>query len=164
MALACAATLLAAVHRSAFAVLAVPIQAQFGFSLAEMGVLQSGLLFGYLCGQIPSGLAADRVGGARLLMLGFLAWSLASTSMAAAGGSAAPFAFILLSRAALGLGQSCMMPVRPVGGSLGDDRGTAGARTLSASAAGGTAGQCPPGKQRGSLLALPLRGLNTHTN
>ena len=52
VAAACAATLLAAVHRSSFAVLAVPIQSQFGFSLAQMGVLQSALLLGYLVGQV----------------------------------------------------------------------------------------------------------------
>lgn len=43
---------LAAVHRVAFSVLAVPIQAQLGLSLVQMGMLQSSLLAGYVLGQV----------------------------------------------------------------------------------------------------------------
>jgi hypothetical protein len=49
---ACLAMALAAVHRVAFSVLSVPIQAEFGLSLPEMGMLQSALLGGYVLGQV----------------------------------------------------------------------------------------------------------------
>jgi hypothetical protein len=49
---ACLAMALAALHRVAFSVLAVPIQAEFGLSLPEMGMLQSALLGGYMLGQV----------------------------------------------------------------------------------------------------------------
>jgi MFS family permease len=50
--LACLVMSLAAVHRVTFSVLAVPIQAQLGLSLVQMGVLQSSLLAGYVVGQV----------------------------------------------------------------------------------------------------------------
>ena len=56
VAAACAAMLLAALHRVSFSVLAVPIQAQFGLSLPQMGLLQSALLVGYVLGQVGGGL------------------------------------------------------------------------------------------------------------
>ncbi|GAB4823811.1 hypothetical protein N2152v2_010857 [Parachlorella kessleri] len=107
---ACAAMLLAALHRVAFSVLAVPIQQQFGLSLPQMGLLQSALLVGYVVGQIPLGLVADRVGGAQLLLACLFLWSLATSLFAHTPNSKNPFAFMLATRAALGLGQSCIMP------------------------------------------------------
>ena len=65
----------AAVHRVAFAALAVPIQSQLGFSLPQMGLLHSSLLCGYLLGQVPAGFLADRVGGAPLATAGLFLWS-----------------------------------------------------------------------------------------
>ncbi len=50
--IACLTMGLAAVHRVAFSVLAVPIQAELGFSLPQMGLLQSALLLGYVLGQV----------------------------------------------------------------------------------------------------------------
>lgn len=51
----CVAMVLAAVHRAAFAVLAVPIQQDLALSPPQMGKLQCALLLGYLCGQVMSG-------------------------------------------------------------------------------------------------------------
>lgn len=49
---ACVAALLAAVHRAAFSVLAIPLQQQLGLSMAQMGALHSALLVGYLLAQV----------------------------------------------------------------------------------------------------------------
>lgn len=65
---------------------------------------------GQLTAQVPSGLLADQLGGARLLLSGLLTWSLACLSAAAAPASASPFTFLLATRAALGLAQSVFMP------------------------------------------------------
>ena len=46
------AMFLAAAQRCSFSVLALPIQAQLGLSLAQMGVLQSSMLLGYVIGQV----------------------------------------------------------------------------------------------------------------
>ena len=51
------------VHRVLTSVLAVPIAEQFGFSMVEMGFLQSSFLWGYGLNQIPSGVLSDRYGG-----------------------------------------------------------------------------------------------------
>lgn len=107
---ACVAMLLAAAHRVSFSVLAVPIQQQFALSLPEMGLLQSSLLVGYVLGQIPLGIVADRVGGARLLAACLFVWSFANTLFSRAPLLQNPMPYMLATRAALGLGQSCIMP------------------------------------------------------
>ena len=61
LAVGCLAMFGAAVQRVAFSVLAVPIQAEFGFSLPEMGMLQSALLGGYVLGQVGRGRPASPV-------------------------------------------------------------------------------------------------------
>ena len=42
----------ASMHRVTFSVLAVPICAEFGLSLPQMGVLHSAVLAGYILGQV----------------------------------------------------------------------------------------------------------------
>lgn len=49
---ACSAAIMAAVSRTSFSMLAIPIQKQFSLSLADMGLIQSSLLFGYILGQV----------------------------------------------------------------------------------------------------------------
>lgn len=50
----CVAMAMAAVHRAAFSVVALPIQQELGFTLPQMGMLQSALLLGYLIGQVQT--------------------------------------------------------------------------------------------------------------
>lgn len=52
MLLACLAMALAAVHRVAFSVLALPIQAALGLSMPDMGRAHAALLLGYVLGQV----------------------------------------------------------------------------------------------------------------
>ena len=85
------------------------------------------MLGAYLIGQVPSGLLADRFGGARVLLAGLAAWSAATALTAAAamppetllGGSAAAatatatataVAALYASRLLLGLSSACAMP------------------------------------------------------
>ena len=42
----------ASMHRVTFSVLAIPIRAEFGLSLPQMGVLHSAVLAGYILGQV----------------------------------------------------------------------------------------------------------------
>jgi len=110
---ACVATFLAAVSRVSFSVLAVPIQQQYGLKLSDMGLLQSALLMGYVLGQIPAGIVADRLGGVRTITTGLIVWSLAVFAMAATPSPSSnnyPLLFILLARATVGLAQSVLMP------------------------------------------------------
>ena len=67
------------VHRVLTSVLAVPIAEQFGFSMVEMGFLQSSFLWGYGLNQIPSGVLSDRYGGVVVMLTGLLLWSLATS-------------------------------------------------------------------------------------
>lgn len=107
---ACLSTFMAAVGRVSFSVLAVPIQQQYNLRLSEMGLLQSALLIGYVIGQVPAGIVADRLGGPQTLCAGLIAWSIASMAMALSPFVTWPLAVILCSRAALGLAQAVMMP------------------------------------------------------
>lgn len=50
--LACVSMAAAAIHRTAFSVLAPPIQAELGLSLPQMGHVHSALLVGYVLGQV----------------------------------------------------------------------------------------------------------------
>lgn len=49
---ACSASIMAAASRTSFSVLAIPIQERFALSMADMGLIQSSLLFGYIVGQV----------------------------------------------------------------------------------------------------------------
>ena len=116
---------MAPVHRVAFSVLAVPIQAQLGLSLPQMGMLQSSLLVGYVLGQILCSLLADRLDGAHLAAAGLFLWSFVCWQFCRGPSFSNPFMALLLARAALGLAQSCIIPAlsalagEPAGGRPG---------------------------------------------
>ncbi|KAL3156017.1 hypothetical protein ABBQ32_013005 [Trebouxia sp. C0010 RCD-2024] len=101
---------LAAIHRVTFSVLAVPFAAEFNMSLPDMGLLQSAALFGYLLGQIPAGVVADRYGGVHVLLTGLACWSTMTGLNPLARYTPYPLQALLVMRAALGLAQSVMMP------------------------------------------------------
>ena len=60
--------------------------------------------------QIPAGYLADRFGGARVITLGLVAWSLANALTLLAARSPAPLAALLCARLLLGLTQATGQP------------------------------------------------------
>ncbi|CAL5229146.1 g12420 [Coccomyxa viridis] len=102
----------ASMHRVTFSVLAVPIRAEFGLSLPQMGVLHSAVLAGYILGQIPLGVLADRIGGIPVMQSSLLLWTLVTgaTSLIRNLPPQHRFLALLAARAAQGLAQSCIMP------------------------------------------------------
>uniref|UniRef100_A0A7S1CV42 Major facilitator superfamily (MFS) profile domain-containing protein n=1 Tax=Picochlorum oklahomense TaxID=249345 RepID=A0A7S1CV42_9CHLO len=107
---ACSASIMAAVSRTSFSVLAIPIQERFALSMADMGLIQSSLLFGYIVGQIPAGVLADNMGGISALVLGMAAWSLFGVFMLGIPMAGNPIAVLFLLRCGLGFSQSVLMP------------------------------------------------------
>ena len=106
----CMSTALAAISRTSFSVLAIPIQSQLGLSLSEMGLVQSSLLLGYVVGQLPAGFLADSMGGTRTLVCGLLVWSVFGACISALPMLPLPVLSLISLRIGLGLGQSVLMP------------------------------------------------------
>lgn len=102
----------ASAHRVTFSVLAVPLQHELGLSLPQMGILQSALLAGYILGQIPLGVMADRIGGTSVMHISLFLWSAVTglTSLVPGTSRSLQFPALLAARFALGLSQSCIMP------------------------------------------------------
>ncbi|BDA50497.1 Sodium-dependent phosphate transport protein 1, chloroplastic [Coccomyxa sp. Obi] len=102
----------ASAHRVTFSVLAVPLQRELGLSLPQMGILQSAVLAGYILGQIPLGVVADRIGGTLVMHISLFLWSAVTGLTAFVHGTSPSLQFpgLLLARFALGLSQSCIMP------------------------------------------------------
>lgn len=86
----------------------MPMADHYGWSLTEMGVVQSAFFWGYLLTQIPGGYIADRYGGKHVLSFGVIAWSLMTILTPAAATS--NFTLLLVARAFLGLGEGVAMP------------------------------------------------------
>lgn len=107
---ACSAAVMAAVSRTCFSMLAIPIQRDFGLSMGDMGLIQSSLLFGYIVGQIPAGVLSDRIGGIKALLFGLFVWSLFGVLMMGIPLASSPILALLALRSGLGLGQSVLMP------------------------------------------------------
>lgn len=107
---ACSAAIMAAVSRTCFSMLAIPIQQEFGLSLGDMGLIQSSLLFGYILGQIPAGVLSDRIGGIKALLFGLFVWSMFGVLMLGIPLAGSPIVALLGLRCGLGLGQSVLMP------------------------------------------------------
>ena len=86
---------MAAISRVSFSVLPALSQQEYGLKLSDMGILQSSLLMGYVLGQIPAGLVADRLGGVRTLTTGLIVWSVAGIAMAATPLGLSPSSFMM---------------------------------------------------------------------
>ncbi|GLC39136.1 hypothetical protein PLESTB_001509800 [Pleodorina starrii] len=107
------AMLLCNFHRSVFTALLPLVAGSLALTPAEVGLLQSSMLWGYLAGQIPAGRLADERGGDRVLLGGLALWSLATAATSAAAAAASPSAALvtlLVARAAMGLFSSVIMP------------------------------------------------------
>lgn len=102
--------LLCNLDRVAMGILAVPLLTEFNINLAEMGVLQSSYLWGYLLGQLPAGVASDKFGGTRVMICGLVLWSLATCGTALAKFSTFPLTVAIASRVLMGLGSAVALP------------------------------------------------------
>ncbi|KAG1669639.1 hypothetical protein FOA52_010799 [Chlamydomonas sp. UWO 241] len=79
-------------------------------AIEMVGLLHSAMLAGYLAGQLPAGLLADRFGGERLLLLSLALWSAALLASGAAAAQEGGFTLLLATRAAFGLVSASAMP------------------------------------------------------
>lgn len=90
------------IDRTALSISNTAVSASMGLSLGEMGLLLSIFAWAYLIAQIPTGLAADRIGSRSLLGAGLVIWSVAQMAF----GLVSTVPGLFLSRFALGLGEA----------------------------------------------------------
>ena len=64
------------IDRVNISVAIIPMQQQFGWSEAQVGIVFSSFYFGYMFTMILGGYLADKYGGKYVLGFGVLAWSL----------------------------------------------------------------------------------------
>ncbi|CAM0953251.1 unnamed protein product [Alopecurus aequalis] len=86
----------------------LPMSAEFGWSPATVGLIQSSFFWGYLLTQILGGIWADRFGGKVVLGFGVVWWSIATMLTPIAAKMGLPF--LLVVRAFMGIGEGVAMP------------------------------------------------------
>jgi MFS family permease len=94
--------------RAVFSPVVTEIRADFGVSLAQIGLLSSAFFFAYAALQVPFGLLAERIGRKRLLVAGFALFG-AST---AASGLVGDFALLVALGVVTGIGQATYYPTQ----------------------------------------------------
>ena len=96
------------IDRVNISVAIIPMQQQFGWNEAQVGIVFSSFYFGYMFTMILGGYLADKYGGKYVLGFGVLAWSLFTflTPIFAYQG----FFAIFLIRVLLGLGEGVAFP------------------------------------------------------
>ncbi|KAJ3704525.1 hypothetical protein LUZ61_008230 [Rhynchospora tenuis] len=86
----------------------LPMSAEFNWSPATVGLIQSSFFWGYLLTQIAGGIWADTVGGKTVLGFGVIWWSIATALTPVAAKVGLPF--LLVVRAFMGIGEGVAMP------------------------------------------------------
>ncbi|KAM0850165.1 hypothetical protein ACQ4PT_053260 [Festuca glaucescens] len=86
----------------------LPMSAEYGWSPATVGLIQSSFFWGYLLTQILGGIWADRFGGKVVLGFGVVWWSIATMLTPVAAKLGLPF--LLVVRAFMGIGEGVAMP------------------------------------------------------
>ncbi len=82
------------------------LRASLGVTDGQLGSLQTWLLAVLAGGSIPFGFLADRLSRKAIIVFGIVCWSLATL----AGGLAGSFAFLLVARAFVGIGEAAYAP------------------------------------------------------
>lgn len=101
------ATLLAYLDRQVMSVLVVPMQKSLAISDVSTSLLLGpAFMVLYAAAGIPMGYLADRYSRRNLLAAGITIWSLATI----AGGYASSYEMLIFTRAAVGLGEACVIP------------------------------------------------------
>ena len=109
--LLCAVTmLLASADRTIFSLGSLAIARDLSLSMSTVGLLQSAFFWGYGVTQILGGVAADRFGGAKVLLAGLGLWSVGVAMIPAATLTPTPVAVIVAARVLFGAASGCMMP------------------------------------------------------
>lgn len=54
----------------------IPMANELGWSTTQRGLVSAAFFWGYAATQIPAGYIATRIGGAKVLLLGVLVWSI----------------------------------------------------------------------------------------
>jgi MFS transporter, ACS family, solute carrier family 17 (sodium-dependent inorganic phosphate cotransporter), other len=54
----------------------IPMANELGWSTAQRGFVSAAFFWGYAATQIPAGYIATKIGGAKVLLLGVLVWSI----------------------------------------------------------------------------------------
>ena len=102
--------LLASADRTIFSLASLAIASDLNLSMTTVGILQSAFLWGYGATQVVGGVAADALGGARVLLFGLLLWSVAVAAIPASAASPFPVATLVAARALFGAASGCAVP------------------------------------------------------
>ena len=102
--------LLASADRTIFSLASLAIASDLNLSMTTVGILQSAFLWGYGATQFVGGVAADALGGARVLLFGLLLWSVAVAAIPASAASPFPVATLVAARALFGAASGCAVP------------------------------------------------------
>ena len=86
----------------------LPMQTQYHWSPATMGLVQSSFFWGYLLTQVAGGIWADSIGGKTVLGFGVIWWSIATMATPFAADLGLPA--LLFARACMGVGEGVAMP------------------------------------------------------
>ncbi|KAK9103662.1 hypothetical protein Sjap_020916 [Stephania japonica] len=103
-----ASFLLCNMDRVNMSIAILPMSAEFNWSPATVGLIQSSFFWGYLLTQIVGGIWADKIGGKLVLGFGVVWWSLATVLTPIAARLGLPFLFAM--RALMGIGEGVAMP------------------------------------------------------
>lgn len=126
------AVFIGSIDRGNLATAAPLIKDELHFSATQLGFVLTAYYVTYVPAQVVAGWLVDRLGAARVLVTGFIAWSLAMSLTGLAHG----FMTVVWLRLALGIGESAFMP-----------------------AASAILARCFPESGRGTANAVVLAGL-----
>lgn len=104
------AMLLASADRTIFSLASLAIADDLNLTMSAVGLLQSAFFWGYGLTQIIGGVAADAVGGARVLLIGLGLWSVAVALIPASALSPNPIITLIIARALFGAASGCAVP------------------------------------------------------
>ena len=96
------------IDRVNISVAIIPMQAQFGWSESQVGIILGSFYFGYIISMTFGGFLADKYGGKIVLAYGLLLWSFFTIITPAFAYSG--FFFLILIRILMGLGEGVTFP------------------------------------------------------